>query len=271
MEKMEDMEQMEQWREAQTETIPLKEQAVFQELFAALEAHGLHEETDNVLRMADYLDGMEAQLGKVLTELGQVRSQLDTIQSKGLRQRVRKVIDRAERVVRGIGRQVAGLKTQMIEKAKQAVQASKEKGKAALLSAVRKLYVPEALKRLQNALHDTVLFLDQGIDRIGNVGDELQEAKGHLGNVVKELSGKERTRVSGRNPERGMTFQLQKALFSVMQKVHGMEQRTGELVRRMKPKEQGEKNSVKARLEAIQNQSVPLAIEMKQSKQEQAR
>ena len=258
------MEEMEQWEAVEIEKIPLKEQTVFQELFAALEKHGLHEEKDHVMQMADYLDGMEEQLGNVLKELRQVRDQLDTIQNRGMKQKALEVVKRAEQMVQGIGRQVAGLKEQFIQRAKQAVQASKEKGKEALVSAVRKLYVPETLKRLQNALHDTVLYLDQGIDRIGNVGDELQEAKGHLKNIAKELSGKERTIIRGRNPERGVTFQLQKAMFSLMQKLHRMEQKTGELRKQLEPKEQGEKTSVKARLEAIQNQRVPLAIEMKQ-------
>lgn len=265
------MEEMEQWEAVEIEKIPLKEQAVFQELFAALEKHGLHEEAEHVIQMTDYLEGMEEQLGEVRKELGKVRSQLDTIQNRGVKQRTLEVVNRAEQVVQGIGMQVAGLKEQFVQKAKQAVQASKEKGKETLVSAVRKLYVPETLKKLENALHDTVLYLDQGIDRIGNVGDELQEAKGHLKNIAKELSGKERTVIRGRNPEHGVTFQLQKAMFSLMQKLHRMEQKTGELRKQIEPKEQGEKTSVKARLEAIQNQRVPLAIEMKQPKQERAR
>lgn len=267
---MKEMEQ-EQWEAVPIEKLPLKEQAVFQELFAALEKHGLHEEADYVAQMADYLDGMEEQLGEVRKDLGKVRSQLETIQNRGVKQRALEVVNRAEQVVQGISRQVSGLKEQFIQKAKQAVQASKEKGKEALVSAIRKLYVPETLKRLQNALHDTVLYLDQGIDRIGNVGDELQEAKGHLKNIAKELTGKERIIIRGRNPERGMTFQLQKAMFSLMQKLHRMEQKTGELLKQLEPKEQGEKTSVKDRLEAIQNQRVPLAIEMKQPKPERAR
>lgn len=263
------MEEMEQWEAVEIEKIPLKEQTVFQELFAALEKHGLHEEKDHVMQMADYLEGMEDQLGKVLKELRQVREQLDTIQNRGMKQKALEVVNRAEQMVQGIGRQVAGLKEQLIQKAKQAVQASKEK--EILVSAVRKLYVPETLKKLEHALHDTVLYLDQGIDRIGNVGDELQEAKGHLKNIAKELTGKERTIIRGRNPERGMTFQLQKAMFSLMQKLYRMEQKTGELRKQLEPREQGEKTSVKARLEAIQNRRVPLAIEMKQLKQERAR
>lgn len=268
--RMEEMEQ-EQWEAVSNEKIPLKEQAVFQELFAALEKQGLYEEVGHVMQMADYFEGMEKQLGEVREELGKVRSQLDTIEKRGMKQRGMEVVNRAEQMVQGISKQVTELKEQFIEKAKQAVWASKEKGKEALLSTVQKLYVPETLSKLEKALHDMVLYLDHGIDRIGNVGDELQEAKGHLKNIAKELSGKERTIVKGRNLERGVTFQLQKAMFSLMQKLHRMEQRTGEFLKKIEPKEQGEKTSVKARLETIQKQSMPQAVEIKRLKQEKAR
>ena len=93
------MEEMEQWEAVEIEKIPLKEQTVFQELFAALEKHGLHEEKDHVMQMADYLDGMEELLGNVLKELRQVRDQLDTIQNRGMKQKALEVVKRAEEEV----------------------------------------------------------------------------------------------------------------------------------------------------------------------------
>lgn len=57
---------------------PLREQGSVRALLELLEQQGMEQEKGDVLRMADYIDSMEMQLGTVLKELGEVKKQLGT-------------------------------------------------------------------------------------------------------------------------------------------------------------------------------------------------
>ena len=62
----------------------LREQGSIRALLELLEQQGMEQEKGDVLRMADYIDSMEMQLGTVLKELGEVKKQLGVMQeSKG--------------------------------------------------------------------------------------------------------------------------------------------------------------------------------------------
>ena len=67
-------------------SVPLREQENLKELFRILDENGLKEEKEQVLSLADYIDSMDEQFGKVLSELQEVKLQLDQMQEKGLRQ-----------------------------------------------------------------------------------------------------------------------------------------------------------------------------------------
>ena len=59
---------------------PLREQGSIRALLELLEQQGMEQEKGDVLRMADYIDSMEMQLGTVLKELGEVKKQLGVMQ-----------------------------------------------------------------------------------------------------------------------------------------------------------------------------------------------
>ena len=59
---------------------PLREQGSIRTLLELLEQQGMEQEKGDVLRMADYIDSMETQLGTVLKELGEVKNQLSVMQ-----------------------------------------------------------------------------------------------------------------------------------------------------------------------------------------------
>ncbi|MFG6366212.1 DUF6674 family protein, partial [Schaedlerella sp.] len=56
--------------------IPLKEQENLKELFRLLEERGMQAEKGQVMDLADYIDSMDAQFEKVLSELQTVKRQL---------------------------------------------------------------------------------------------------------------------------------------------------------------------------------------------------
>ena len=66
--------------------IPLKEQENLKELFRLLEERGMQAEKGQVMDLADYIDSMDAQFEKVLSELQTVKRQLKVIEQRGIRQ-----------------------------------------------------------------------------------------------------------------------------------------------------------------------------------------
>ena len=199
---------------------PLREQGSIRVLLELLEQQGMNQEKGDVLRMADYIDSMEMQLGTVLKELGEVKKQLGVMQESKVKLFAVNTIQKAEHQVQTLRFQVGEFKTKFVKRAEQAVVDFKEKGKDALASAVKGMHLTQGLQILQSSLHSVMLSMDQKIDRLGSMAEELHVAKGHLRNAFLEAGGKEVRKLTERNPEQGIIFQTQKVLFQSMRSIH---------------------------------------------------
>ena len=116
---------------------PLREQGSIRVLLELLEQQGMNQEKGDVLRMADYIDSMEMQLGTVLKELGEVKKQLGVMQESKVKLFAVNTIQKAEHQVKTLRFQVGEWKRKFVERAEQAVFDFKEKGKDALACAVK--------------------------------------------------------------------------------------------------------------------------------------
>lgn len=76
--------------------IPLKEQENLKELFRLLEERGMQAEKGQVMDLADYIDSMDAQFEKVLSELQTVKRQLKVIEQRGIRQTLLRTVGTLE-------------------------------------------------------------------------------------------------------------------------------------------------------------------------------
>ena len=199
---------------------PLREQGSVRALLELLEQQGMEQEKGDVIRMADYIDSMEMQLGTVLKELGEVKKQLGVMQESKVKLFAVNTIQKAEHQVQTLRFQVGEFKTKFVKRAEQAVVDFKEKGKDALASAVKGMHLTQGLQILQSSLHSVMLSMDQKIDRLGSMAEELHVAKGHLRNAFLEAGGKEVRKLTERNPEQGIIFQTQKVLFQSMRSIH---------------------------------------------------
>ena len=195
---------------------PLREQGSVRALLELLEQQGMEQEKGDVIRMADYIDSMEMQLGTVLKELGEVKKQLGVMQESKVKLFAVNTIQKAEHQVQTLRFQVGEFKTKFVKRAEQAVVDFKEKGKDALASAVKGMHLTQGLQILQSSLHSVMLSMDQKIDRLGSMAEELHVAKGHLRNAFLEAGGKEVRKLTERNPEQGIIFQTQKVLFQTI-------------------------------------------------------
>ena len=65
------------------------------------------------------------------------------------------------------------------------------------------------------------------------MAEEMYEAKRHLENAGRALTGKKAAKTAGRDPERGLVFETQRLMFQSMAILQNMEQRTGNFLERM--------------------------------------
>ena len=105
---------------------PLREQGSIRALLELLEQQGMEQEKGDVLRMADYIDSMEMQLGTVLKELGEVKKQLGVMQESKVKLFAVNTIQKAEHQVQTLRFQVGEWKRKFVGRAEQAVMDFKE-------------------------------------------------------------------------------------------------------------------------------------------------
>ena len=140
---------------------PLREQDSIRALLELLEQQGMEQEKGDVIRMADYIDSMEMQLGTVLKELGEVKKQLGVMQESKVKLFAVNTIQKAEHQVKTLRFQVGEWKRKFVERTEQAVFDFKEKGKDALASAVKGMHLTQGLQKLQSSLHLSLIHISE--------------------------------------------------------------------------------------------------------------
>lgn len=216
-----------------TLSVPLREQENLKELFRILDENGLEKEKGQLTELADYIDSMDQQLGKVLEELQAVKQQLGQIQEKGIRQTAIKTAAKVENRVNAAKTQLAALKAKFMDGVNRTLAGFKEKGILAVSKTVDFLGIRQGLAGIKKHLHQSIESADRGITRLSNIGDELHGVKTHLGNIKRELAGKEPLEAGSRDVEKGAVFQVQKLLYGTMGMLDGMEKQTDRTIQRL--------------------------------------
>lgn len=242
-----------------TLSVPLKEQENLKELFRILDEKGLEKEKGQLTELADYIDSMDQQFGKVLEELQTVKQQLDQIQEKGIRQSALKVVAKVEGKVNDAKVQLAVIKAKFMDGVSRTLTRFKEKGVLAVSQTIDFLGIRQGLMGMKKHFHQSVESADRGIHQLANIGDELHGVKTHLGNIKRELAGKEPLAAGSRDVEKGAVFQVQKMLYGTMGMLEGMEKKTDLTIQRL--------DSLGERAKAIQRPSVKESLRSLQEKQ----
>lgn len=237
-------------------SVPLREQENLKELFRILDENGLKEEKEQVLSLADYIDSMDEQFGKVLSELQDVKQQLDQMQEKGLRQSALKTVRAVESKIGEARVQLKVLKARFVDGVNRTIKGFKEKGTLAVYQTIDFLGIKKGLQAVKTHLHRSIESADRGIDRLSNIGDEMHGVKTHLGNIKRELAGKEPLAAGSRDVEAGAVFQMQKMLYGTMGVLNGMEKQTDQTLKKLdslgQRAEEIRKPSVKESLRSLQ-------------------
>lgn len=235
---------------------PLKEQENFKELFRLLDEKGMQAEKGQVMELVDYIDNMDQQFGKVLKELRSVKHQVKKLEERGLKQTVLRAVGKFEAKVYAARAELLDLKDQLVDGVNRTVNGFKKKGILAVYKTIDFLGIKRGLVGVKRHLHQSLETADRGIASLGNIGDEMYGVRTHLGNIKRELAGKEPLTAGSREMEKGAVFQMQKMLYGTMGVLDSMEKRTDRTIRRLDSfgeKVQGiQKPSVRGSLKAIQ-------------------
>ena len=238
---------------------PLKEQENFKELFRLLDEKGLQAEKGQVMDLVDYIDNMDQQFGKVLKELRSVKHQVKKLEERGIRQTVLRAVGKFEAKVYAARAELIDLKDQLIDGVTRTINGFRSKGVLAVYKTIDFLGIKKGLVDVKRQLHQSLETADRGIASLGNIGDEMYGVRTHLGNIKRELAGKERMTAGSREMEKGAVFQMQKMLYGTMGILESMEKRTDRTIRRLDSfgeRAQGiQKPSVRGSLKAIQAES----------------
>lgn len=238
--------------------VPVMEQEQFLILINMLETHNMEREKKEVEDLAKYLDAMDVRLNEVLNELKEVKEQLKNISDRGLKASAVRVVTRVQGKMQEAKAQIQVLKERFVEGVNKTVKAMKENGFRVLAKTMDFVGIYNGLRKLHNYLGQSILALDRGIGRMGNVADEMHDAGTHIHNIGRALTGRETKKLSERNVEKGPVFQVQKSMFYVMGMMKGIEQRTGATLQKaegMIGKTQGAKKpSVRESLQCIREE-----------------
>ncbi len=212
---------------------PLKEQDNFKELLRLLDEKGLHEEKGQVIHLADYIDNMDQQFGKVLKELQALKHQVKRLEQRGLRRAVLRTMEKIEAKVHAAKMELLDFKDQFIDGVNRTITGFKQKGILSVYKTIDFLGIKNGLLGVKRHLHQSLETADRGIVSLGNIGDEMYGVRTHLGNIKRELAGKEPLTVGSREMEKGAVFQIQKMLYGTMGILDHMEKRTDQTIRKL--------------------------------------
>lgn len=234
---------------------PLKEQENFKELFRMLDEKGMQTEKGQVMELVDYIDNMDQQFGKVLQELRSVKRQVKKLEERGIRQTALRAVGKFEAKVYAAREELIDLKDQLIDGVNRTIHGFRSRGILAVYKTIDFIGIKRGLVGVKRQLHQSLETADRGIASLGNIGDEMYGVRTHLGNIKRELAGKEPLAVGSREMEKGAVFQIQKMLYGTMGVLDSMEKRTDQTIRRLDSfgeRAQGiQKPSVRGSLKAI--------------------
>ncbi len=217
----------------ETLSIPLKEQDQFKELLRLLDENGLHEEKGQVMHLADYIDNMDQQFGKVLKELETVKHHVKKLEQRGFKQAVLRTVGKIESKVHAAKMELLECRDQFIAGVNRTITGFKHRGILSVYKTIDFLGIKNGLLGVKRHLHQSLETADRGITSLGNIGDEMYGVRTHLGNIKRELAGKEPLTTGSREMEKGAVFHVQKMLYGTMGILDSMEKRTDQTIRKL--------------------------------------
>ena len=232
--------------------IKLAEQPNIMALLQTLEDNRLTKEKQEVEALVHCLDSMEEQYGKILGEMQGIREELGKMGESQTKIQFSDITGQAEKKVQEFGEQLRRMKENLVKSAKSAVEQCKEKGITVLRKVVSGMRIPQAIKKIENALFEAQDSVEQQAIKAGAIRQELQSIGGHTKNVGKMLIGKEAKELPADTASVG---RVEKLLLRVVKRLEKMEQSAEKTRGKLEQFVAGkQKNSVKSELNQLKKQ-----------------
>lgn len=232
--------------------IKLAEQPNIMALLQTLEDNRLNKEKQEVEALVHCLDSMEEQYGKILGEMQGIREELGKMGESQTKIQFSDITGQAEKKVQEFGEQLRRKKENLVKSAKSAVEQCKEKGITVLRKVVSGMRIPQAIKKIENALFEAQDSVEQQAIKAGAIRQELQSIGGHTKNVGKMLIGKEAKELPADTASVG---RVEKLLLRVVKRLEKMEQSAEKTRGKLEQFVAGkQKNSVKSELNQLKKQ-----------------
>lgn len=233
----------------------LLEQENMKTFLQLLDENGMHDEKLSVQLLAGYVDQMEFQFNTVLEELKNVRQELNTIQDKTLRATATRAVDKVANKVEEAKGQLMKLKDHIITTVDKAVTGFKERGKSALVTAMKSMNVTGLLENIKSGLNHAAQSADHEIDKLTKLGNEIHAVNAHMKNAGRALVGKEIKGIEPRDMNKGILSKVQECFFFSMDVFSNTAQKTEDILGTVKKLEgkSNSKKSVKTELQNIKN------------------
>lgn len=232
--------------------IKLAEQPNIMALLQTLEDNRLNKEKQEVEALVQCLDSMEEQYGKILEEMHGIREELGKMGESQTKIQLADITGQAEKKVQELGEQLKRMKANLVKSAKSAVEQCKEKGATMLKKVVSGMRIPQAIKKIENALSKAQDSVEQQAIKAGAIRQELQSIGGHTKNVGKMLIGKKAKELPA---DTGSVGRVKKLLLRVVKRLEKMEQSAEKTRGKLEQFVAGkQKNSVKSELNQLKKQ-----------------
>ena len=192
--------------------VPLGEQMHLKEMFSVLEENHMEIESQNLENFLQYFDKMERYFGDMQEELIYLRDQLDRLNEKTLKAKMEHFIQNAGDRVGAAKMWLAALKNDLSAGVRKAVDSVKYHGGQALYAAIDKTKAARALSVIHEHLESAAASLEHSAETMGDIGVELNAAKGHKKNVRKLLKGKETSDTFEYDYDKGIIAKIRKAI-----------------------------------------------------------
>lgn len=235
------------------QALALREYPQIIELLAVLEQNGLVKERDEVSSLVEYIDSMEDKLSQMMDELQQMHGEVKQIQDKGLSARCIRLLETAQEKVTQTGEMVSTVKNNFVRAAGNAVKTFKEKGRAALVQAVRAMKIPTVLAKMKDGLHAAARSMNEAAGKVEMKREQLHEAGEHLQNAGRALSGKPAQEAAPLENEKGILAKVRKCFEGLGRSFSAMGDRAGKLEEKLQKDNPEQKTSVKTELQVLKS------------------
>lgn len=219
------------------------------DLLDTLEENGLHKEKGEVQSLVDYIENMETTLFAMLEEIKSLHSDVSQIHDNGLRRKCESIVHNAEGKIGHAILVVNTAKENFIKSASQALKTFKEKGKGALIGAVKAMRIPQALDSLKSCFEKFAASLGNEAQNLDKVRDELHEAGGHLKNAGRSFFGKSANKREALKSDKGILAFVRNVIAKQSKQFEKFGKKAGELSDRFRAAIV--KDSVKSDLESF--------------------